>query len=108
MTGLLLAGHDLLDLRPCFDWSRFITRSPSTARKWSLACGVRLSSARRRRAVWTPIPGESGDGVVATGTWESKEQCQRAFAGMTQAGIDWQYDHREARPRLVYSLVEPD
>ena len=51
---------------------------------------------------------ESGDGVVATGTWESKEQCQRAFAGMTQAGIDWQYDHREARPRLVYSLVEPD
>ncbi len=50
---------------------------------------------------------EAGDGVVATGTWKSKDQCQRSFAALTVAGVDWQFDERESRPRTVYSLMSP-
>ena len=50
---------------------------------------------------------ESGDAMVATGTWQTREQCQASFAALTAANVDWEFDDRELRPRLVYGLISP-
>ncbi len=68
---------------------------------------------RRANEVVLSTPGCLGsevwltdDAVVTIGTWETKAQSQGSFAALKQAGVDWEYDERESRPRMVYALVE--
>jgi hypothetical protein len=49
---------------------------------------------------------EDGDAVVATGTFESKGQWLQAMRTVAGAGIDFDYDERELKPREVQLLVE--
>jgi len=44
--------------------------------------------------------------VVATGTFESKEVCIRAFEAVAAANVDIDFDDRESGPRDVYNLIE--
>lgn len=45
--------------------------------------------------------------LVSTGTFESEEAWTRAIGAVVEAGIDFDYDERELRPRDVYFLVQP-
>ena len=49
---------------------------------------------------------EDGDAVVATGTFESKEQWRQAVRTVAAADIDFNYDERELEPRQVRILFE--
>jgi hypothetical protein len=49
---------------------------------------------------------EDGDAVVATGTFESKEQWLQAMRTVADAGIDFDYDERELKPRQVQLLLQ--
>ncbi len=69
----------------------------------------------RAAEVMTTVPGcleadcwkeESSGAVVATGTFESKEACMRAFHAVAAAKVDIDFDDRESRPRDVYNLIE--
>jgi hypothetical protein len=43
--------------------------------------------------------------VVTTGVREDADARQAAFRSVAAAGVDFEYDEREARPRDVYSLT---
>jgi heme-degrading monooxygenase HmoA len=43
--------------------------------------------------------------VVTTGQWESEQALRAGFAAVQAAGIDFDYDQRESRPRQVFTLV---
>jgi quinol monooxygenase YgiN len=49
---------------------------------------------------------EDGDAVVATGTFESKEQWLQAMRTVAAADIDFDHDERELKPRHVQLLRE--
>jgi len=42
--------------------------------------------------------------IVTTGRWESNEARQAGFAAAAEAGVDFDYDDRELRPRDVFHL----
>jgi hypothetical protein len=43
--------------------------------------------------------------VVTTGQWESEHALMTGFAAVRTAGVDFDYDERESRPRQVFKLV---
>jgi quinol monooxygenase YgiN len=53
---------------------------------------------------WVSVDDEA---IVATGQWESEEALSAGFAAVQTAGIDFDYDERESRPREVFRLVSP-
>jgi quinol monooxygenase YgiN len=74
--------------------------------------------ARVQRAVdvLRPMPGclsvdfwvtAGGDEVVSTGQWESETALAASFATARGAGVDFDFDDRESRPRQVLRLVSP-
>jgi quinol monooxygenase YgiN len=48
---------------------------------------------------------DDGKAVVTTGQWESEEALMAGFAAVQAAGVDFDYDERESRPREVFRLV---
>jgi len=73
-----------------------------------------LARVHRAAEVMAAAPGCLGvdcwlsDGdqaVVTTGRWESEQALAAAFAAVRAAGVDFEYDEREARPREVYRLA---
>ena len=48
---------------------------------------------------------EDGQAVVTTGQWESEQDLMAGFSAVRTAGIDFDYDERESRPREVFRLV---
>lgn len=55
-------------------------------------------------SVWEVREGEA---LVSTGTFESEQASARAAGAVLEAGIDFEYDQRELRPREVHYLVSP-
>jgi len=49
----------------------------------------------------------AGDAVVSTVQWESEEARALSFANAKAAGVDFDYDERESRPREILRLVSP-
>jgi quinol monooxygenase YgiN len=47
----------------------------------------------------------AGDAVVSTGQWESEDALASSFATARAAGVDFDYDERELRPREIFRLV---
>jgi hypothetical protein len=47
----------------------------------------------------------AGDAVVSTVQWESKDAQASSFAAAKAAGVDFDYDERESRPREILRLV---
>ncbi|MGH3601582.1 MAG: putative quinol monooxygenase [Pseudonocardiaceae bacterium] len=47
------------------------------------------------------------DTIVTTGQWESDDAMAAGFAAVQAAGVDFDYDERESRPRNVIRLIEP-
>ena len=43
--------------------------------------------------------------VVTTGQWESQEALMSGFAAVRAAGVDFDYDERESRPREIFKLA---
>ena len=50
---------------------------------------------------------DDGQAVVTTGQWESEQALMAGFAAVRAAGVDFDQDERETRPREVYRLVTP-
>jgi heme-degrading monooxygenase HmoA len=48
--------------------------------------------------------GEDGTAIVTTGKWESEKAYKAGFAAAREAGVDFTYDEREARPREIHRL----
>ena len=48
-----------------------------------------------------------GDALVSTGTFASEEAWTLAARAVLEAGVDFDYDERELRPRAVHFLVQP-
>lgn len=48
-----------------------------------------------------------GAALVSTGTFASEEAWTQAVRAVLEAGVDFEYDERESRPRDVYFLAEP-
>ena len=48
---------------------------------------------------------EAAGTVVTTGRWESEDARWAGFAAVAAAGVDFDYDEREQRPREVFNLV---
>lgn len=44
--------------------------------------------------------------IVATGKWETQEDCMASFRAVAEANVDFDYDERESRPRKVFNLWE--
>jgi heme-degrading monooxygenase HmoA len=63
--------------------------------------------------VLTGIPGcleascwrESNGAIVTIGKWASEDALRAGFAAIASAGVDFDYDERESRPRDVYRIV---
>jgi quinol monooxygenase YgiN len=53
---------------------------------------------------WLTIDGEA---VVSIAQWESEEAQAASMATARAAGVDFDYDRREIRPREVIRLVSP-
>jgi quinol monooxygenase YgiN len=49
--------------------------------------------------------GEGHHTVVTTGQWESEQALSAGFSAVRAAGLDFDYDERESRPREVMKLV---
>ena len=73
-----------------------------------------ISRVRRAAEVMAAAPGclvagcwVSGDhqAVVTTGQWESQQALRAGFAAARAAGVDFDYDERESRPRQIYMLA---
>jgi hypothetical protein len=47
----------------------------------------------------------AGDAVVSTGQWESENALAASFAKAEAAGVDFDYDELESRPREVLRFV---
>jgi len=43
--------------------------------------------------------------VVTTGQWDSELALRAGFAAVRTAGVDFDYDERESRPRQVFTLA---
>lgn len=56
-------------------------------------------------SVWDVRENEA---VVSTGTFASEETWTKAVRAVLAAGVDFDYDEREMRPRDVYFLVQPE
>jgi len=56
-------------------------------------------------SVWAT---RDGGVLVSMGTFASEEAWTEAVQAVLEAGIDFEYDEREMRPRDVYLLVQPD
>jgi quinol monooxygenase YgiN len=48
-----------------------------------------------------------GDAIVSTAQWESEEAQAASLATARAAGVDFDYDERETRPRDIIRLVSP-
>ena len=48
---------------------------------------------------------EDHQAVVTTGQWESEQALMAGFAVVLAAGVDFDYDERESRPRQVFTLA---
>jgi len=48
---------------------------------------------------------EDSQALVTTGQWESEQALMAAFSVVRAAGVDFDYDERESRPREVFKLV---
>lgn len=48
---------------------------------------------------------DDGQTVVTTGQWESEQALTAGFAAVRTAGVDFDYDERESRPREAIRLV---
>jgi quinol monooxygenase YgiN len=48
---------------------------------------------------------DDNQAVVTTGQWESEQALAAGFSAVRTAGIDFDYDERESRPREVMKLV---
>jgi quinol monooxygenase YgiN len=48
---------------------------------------------------------EDKQAVVATGQWESEQARMAGFSAARTAGVDFDYDEREFRPREVFRLI---
>ena len=75
-----------------------------------------ISRVQQAAEVMRPTPGclsaecwvtVAGDAVVSTAQWESEEAMGSSFAVARAAGVDFDYDEREARPREIFRLVQP-
>jgi quinol monooxygenase YgiN len=73
-----------------------------------------ISRVRQAAEVMAAAPGclavdcwisEDHQAVVTTGQWESEHALRAGFAAVREAGIDFDYDERESRPRQVLPLV---
>jgi quinol monooxygenase YgiN len=51
---------------------------------------------------WLP---ETGESVVSTAQWESEAAQASSLAIAKAAGVDFDYDEREVRPREIFGLV---
>lgn len=72
-----------------------------------------IDRVRRAATVMRTVPGcievdcwtdETSGAVVTTGKWESKETLEAAFKAVRAAGVEIDYDGREARGREIFSL----
>jgi heme-degrading monooxygenase HmoA len=72
-----------------------------------------MSRVRRAAEVIEAMPGcmgvdcwlgEDGTAIVTTGKWESEQAFTAGFAAARDAGVDFTYDEREARPREIFRL----
>ena len=73
-----------------------------------------ISRVHRAAEVMAAAPGclavdcwvsEDHQAVVTTGQWESEPARMAGFAAARTAGVDFDSDERESRPRQVYTLV---
>jgi quinol monooxygenase YgiN len=73
-----------------------------------------ISRVHRAAEVMAATPGclgadcwvsEDHRAVVTTGQWESEQALMTGFAAVRAAGVDFDYDERESRPREVFKLV---
>jgi quinol monooxygenase YgiN len=73
-----------------------------------------VSRVHRAAEVMAAAPGclavdcwvsEDHQAVVTTGQWESEQALRAGFAAVRTAGVDFDYDERESRPRQVYTLA---
>ena len=48
---------------------------------------------------------EDHQAVVTTGQWESEQALRSGFEAVRTAGVDFDYDERESRPRQVFTLT---
>jgi len=73
-----------------------------------------ISRVRRAAVVMAATPGclmvdcwvsDDLEAVVTTGQWDSEQALKAGFAAVQKAGVDFDYDEREARPRQVFRLV---
>jgi len=73
-----------------------------------------ISRVRRAADVMAATPGclaadcwvsDDRQAVVTTGQWESQEALMAGFTAVRAAGVDFDYDERESRPREVFRLA---
>jgi quinol monooxygenase YgiN len=73
-----------------------------------------ISRVQQAVEVMRPTPGclsadcwvtVAGDAVVSTAQWETEEAMASSFATARAAGVDFDYDERESRPRESFRLV---
>ena len=73
-----------------------------------------ISRVRRAADVMAATPGclavdcwvsDDRQAVVTTGQWESEQALMAGFTAVRTAGVDFDYDGRESRPRQVYPLA---
>lgn len=73
-----------------------------------------ISRVHRAAEVMAATPGclaagcwvsEDNQAVVTTGQWESEQALIAGFSAVRTAGVDFDYDERESRPREVFKLA---
>ena len=73
-----------------------------------------ISRVHRAAEVMAAAPGclavdcwvsDDHQAVVTTGQWESDQALAAAFSAVRAAGLDFDYDERESRPREVLKLA---
>jgi quinol monooxygenase YgiN len=73
-----------------------------------------ISRVHRAAEVMAAAPGclavdcwvsEDRQAVVTTGQWESEQALRAGLAAVRTAGVDFDYDEREFRPRQVFTLA---
>ena len=73
-----------------------------------------ISRVHRAAEVMAATPGflavdgwvrEDHQAVVTTGQWESEQALRAGFTAVRAAGVDFDCDEREFRPRQVFTLA---
>jgi len=77
-------------------WDEMISRVHEAAEVMAAAPGCLAADC------WVS---EDRQAVVTTGQWESEQALYAGFAAVRAAGVDFDYDERESRPRQVFRLV---